>query len=122
MGIRGHVKINFSRNEYPRIASQQQNRDRPEQQNRDRPECCYFKEFQRQILKPFTEGREGRKGSATAAGGALRAPSGIAGTGLSTPTLEPGGLRRLARRSAEREGGFFPSCPSRPSVKFLTVP
>ena len=69
---------------------------------------------------------------------------------VKAPTLEPGGfalyrgakrlwftgLRRLARRSAEREGGFFPlraagqaSCPlpsagqaSRPSVKFLTVP
>jgi hypothetical protein len=75
-----------------------------------RPEWCYFKLFQRQNLKPFTEGREGRKGSTTAAGG--------------------------AHRSAEREGGFFPlpaagqvyhaarvaSCPLRPSVKFLTVP
>ncbi|MFT5474163.1 MAG: hypothetical protein ACI856_002499, partial [Kiritimatiellia bacterium] len=52
--------------------------------------------FQHQNLKPFTEGREGRKGSSTAAGG--------------------------AHRSAEREGGFFPSCPLRPSVNFLRVP
>jgi hypothetical protein len=72
-----------------------------------------FKRFPYQRLKPFTEGREGRillrsasyggqEGSTTAAGGAHRAPGGTAGTGLSDPTLEPGGLRRLARRSAER--------------------
>ena len=74
--------------------------------------------------KNFTEGREGRillrsasyggqEGSTTAAGGAHRAPSGTAGTGLSDPTLEPGGLRRLARRSAECVGGrrvLSPAC------------
>jgi hypothetical protein len=83
-----------------------------------RPEWCYFKLFQRQNLKPFTEGREGRKGSTTAAGGAHRAPSGTAGTGLSDPTLEPGGLRRFFPLPAAGQA----SCPLRPSVKFLTVP
>jgi hypothetical protein len=41
------------------------------------PECCYFKLFQRENLKPFTEGREERKGRPLAvtpppAGQALR--------------------------------------------------